>query len=952
MRLRTSRAALLLLTSGLAHPLFPRTASGATLVVPVVLDVRSGTAWYRTELTLTNRGTTPVDLTLAYRGSLGGVSGSVVETLPAGTQRTVPDAIARLRDGGLPFPPSSSGASQAGTLTITLPDFAAATVGVVARTASETGPPQPAGRAGLAYPAVPRARWATTEAVVYGLRANERDRSNLAVYNPSTSPVTLRVTAWSGSGDGREAVVADAEALEPGAWKQYDGILSRAGFENGWVVVRKLSGDAFGAYGVVNDNGTNDGSFLDPVVEAPVRARLVVPVLVETPAFRTELVLTNRGTSPAVLTLTYRESLAPDLGTGGVVTLTLNPREQRIVPEALRALRALGLAVGVEGAASYAGSLAVTATGVAEPRDLFAAARVASLSPATGSFGVFLPGLPDGAAASAEAWVMGLHSDVESRSNVAVLHAGEAGAPPLTLQVQVFDGERGGAAAGPPETLSLEAGGWRQLTDPLRARGVASGWARIQRTAGTSPWLAYGVVNDGAAPGDRTGDGAYVPMTPTASTSARLAPSDLEYLGAFRLPAGGTRPRTFEYGGNAMTFRPGGDAGGAADGFPGSLFVSGHDRIPYGELPDGGLVAEVSIPAPGLSRQVEELPEARLLQGFADVTGGLFAGLDEIPRLGLQYLDRPETGPKLHIAWGVHLQPDPPVPSHAWCEPDLSAPSPKGAWFLGEESPYAVNGYLMEIPSGWADLHTGGRVLGTGRYRDGGWSGMGPALFAYRPWLDAAGTPAPAGSRLADTVLLRYAASDVTDRIERCLTGYQHADAWEGGAFVTTASGKSALLFAGTKGVGARTWYGYLNPGGSDLPCVDGAFVGQFDVCRLADGTPCPPADLVECAGHTSSRGWWSSRSVARLLLYDVADLERVAAGALAPHEPQPYAFLDLDDRLYLNPGRVDEDELGSGVQRRYLLGDVTYDRASGLLYVLELFADGARPVVHVLRAR
>jgi hypothetical protein len=401
-----------------------------------------------------------------------------------------------------------------------------------------------------------------------------------------------------------------------------------------------------------------------------------------------------------------------------------------------------------------------------------------------------------------------------------------------------------------------------------------------------------------------------------------------------------------------MTFRPGGDPGGAGDGFPGSLFVSGHDRIPYGELPDGGLVAEVSIPAPGLSRQVEELPEARLLQGFADVTGGLFTGLDEIPRLGLQYLDRPETGPKLHITWGQHLQPDPPVPSHAWCEPDLSAPSPRGAWFLGDESPYAVNGYLMEIPSGWAGLHTGGRVLGTGRYRDGGWSGMGPALFAYRPWIDVAGTPPPAGSRLADTVLLRYAASDVTDRIERCLTGYQHADAWEGGAFVTTASGRSALLFAGTKGIGARYWYGYLDPGGSERPCVDGAFVGQFDVCRLADGTPCPATDLVECAGHVSSRGWWSSRSVARLLLYDVADLERVAAGALAPHEPQPYAFLDLDDRLYLNPGRIDEDELGSGVQRRYRLGDVTYDRANGLLYVLELFADGARPVVHVLRAR
>ena len=30
--------------------------------------------------------------------------------------------------------------------------------------------------------------------------------------------------------------------------------------------------------------------------------------------------------------------------------------------------------------------------------------------------------------------------------------------------------------------------------------------------SGTAPWIAYAVVNDGASPGERTGDGAYVPM--------------------------------------------------------------------------------------------------------------------------------------------------------------------------------------------------------------------------------------------------------------------------------------------------------------------------------------------------------------------------------------------------------------------------------------------------------
>jgi hypothetical protein len=56
----------------------------ADLVVPAVLDVRSEAAHDRTELTLTNRGSAAVDLTLVYRGSLGAASGIVTENLPAG----------------------------------------------------------------------------------------------------------------------------------------------------------------------------------------------------------------------------------------------------------------------------------------------------------------------------------------------------------------------------------------------------------------------------------------------------------------------------------------------------------------------------------------------------------------------------------------------------------------------------------------------------------------------------------------------------------------------------------------------------------------------------------------------------------------------------------------------------------------------------------------------------
>jgi len=73
-----------------------------------------------------------------------------------------------------------------------------------------------------------------------------------------------------------------------------------------------------------------------------------------------------------------------------------------------------------------------------------------------------------------------------------------------------------------------------------------------------------------------------------------------------------------------------------------------------------------------------------------------------------------------------------------------------------------------------------------------------------------------------------------------------------------------------------------------------------------------------------------------------------VAAGQLNSWEPQPYATMDIDNRLYLNPDGIDPEDLGVGDQRRHRLSQVAYDRAHGLLYVLERTADGAAPVVHV----
>ena len=63
-------------------------------------------------------------------------------------------------------------------------------------------------------------------------------------------------------------------------------------------------------------------------------------------------------------------------------------------------------------------------------------------------------------------------------------------------------------------TLGLEP--WKQLNSILAqyAPTTRQGYARVSRTKGGSPFIAYAVINDGSAPGERTGDGAFIPSSP------------------------------------------------------------------------------------------------------------------------------------------------------------------------------------------------------------------------------------------------------------------------------------------------------------------------------------------------------------------------------------------------------------------------------------------------------
>jgi len=433
-------------------------------------------------------------------------------------------------------------------------------------------------------------------------------------------------------------------------------------------------------------------------------------------------------------------------------------------------------------------------------------------------------------------------------------------------------------------------------------RSVTTAWGAILLAV-----VACGIVDCRGAADDAAAEG-------TKASGGRIQPRDLVYQGAFRLPDG---PEEFAWlwSGQGLTYYPGGDSKGPDDGYPGSLFGIGHDWHQH--------VSEVSIPKPVVSKakNLAELNTAGTLQPFADIRGKLFPGDLEQARCDIEYLPpqgEQRTG-KLYFCWGPHMADTETVPSHGMCELTLKDPQPAGLWKLGDLWNYVTTDYIFAIDKAWADRHSPGLLLATGRFRDGGQGSMGPPLFAYGPWNE--GNPPAPGAKLKAVTLLRY--SSIYDAQNEGaephkMKDYHHSDDWAGGAWVT-AGGKSAVVFVGTKGRG-KCWYGFANgvvwPEEGPWPEV-------------------PPAP-------NDQRGWWSSEFVARMVFYDPADLAAVVAGKKQPWEPQPYATMDLEPLLWSKvPGK-----------RMRKVGAAAFDRQRGRLFVVELRADEDKSLIHVWQLR
>jgi len=464
---------------------------------------------------------------------------------------------------------------------------------------------------------------------------------------------------------------------------------------------------------------------------------------------------------------------------------------------------------------------------------------------------------------------------------------------------------------------------WRPESGTTTTTTTISGSTTTTTTTTTTPGSSTTTTISGGTTTTTTGSSTTTTTIHTASSVGLIHPTDIEYQGAFRLPdVPGDCDWTYSCHG--MTYYPDGNPDGPDDGYPGSVFASGNDG-------NCQHISEISIPVPVISesKNPEELNTASTLQDFKDIRGDMFDEFKTltIPRIGLEYLPAQgsQTSGKLYFSSGEHFQ-DEFRATHGWCEPDLS--QCVGLWKIGNYTNYTTNDYIFEIPGEWADIHTPGKYLATGRFREGIWGGRGPALYAYGPWNE--GNPPAHETTLSVTPLLLYGTQEpgnsyiVSDE-STAMNDYREPDHWLGGAWLTSGP-NAAVIFVGTQSVG-NTWYGY----------ADGT-VHEHD-CYDTGSCPEPPPFPYD------NRGFWAEDFEARIIFYSPNDLAAVANGQKETYGPQPYASLDISEYMF-DPDILEKDDLES--YRRDIVAAVSFDRARGLLYLSEKQADGEKSLIHV----
>jgi hypothetical protein len=367
----------------------------------------------------------------------------------------------------------------------------------------------------------------------------------------------------------------------------------------------------------------------------------------------------------------------------------------------------------------------------------------------------------------------------------------------------------------------------RDAANNLIAATVTYDAASRTATLDPTPTLAnsttYSVVVRGGAQGvkDLAGNALAADYSSSFTTAASgttqpglVHQADLQYVGAFKLPAGNIGTSTFEYGGTALAFNPANN----------SLFMVGHDHHQA--------VAEVAIPTSIVnSSNVNSLATATVLQPFVNVLsrvpnntltgttkiGGLMVVNGQLIGTAYEYYDADANAVQSHFRLNSL---------------NLSTAGVSGLFTVGTMGGGYVGGYMAPVPTEWQGVLGAPYVTGQAALNIIGRTSSGPALFGFDPARLGA-TPAPA------TPYICYPLSNPLGVIDQANPYFNGNTEIRGVVF---APDSRSVLFFGSHGIGAVGYgeaadFNDSNRGGKGWHSVNGNYAYQvwaYDVNDLA----------------------------------------------------------------------------------------------------------------------
>ena len=331
-----------------------------------------------------------------------------------------------------------------------------------------------------------------------------------------------------------------------------------------------------GASGTVTRVVTVYVSIPSPAAPIVPGIELQVPVVLDVfgaggSHFTSDLVAVNRGAADTTVLLRYVAAPGTSGGAGPVIARSIGAGRQLYVPDVIAFLRANGYMLDTDASAKI-GTLFVTFVNVSDSALVFAGSRTSTPNKNTsigGAFGTFSASVASSVGVPSDVFVFELRENSSFRSNLGLVHSPNAltslaSTGPVTLEVRIFDGDTG-QTAGAPIPVTLQVGEFKQLNSVLSLAGssVSNGYVRVRRTSGLDRFIAYGVVNDGAASGGGTSDGSTI----VAGGTEGLIPIVLDLPGAthYRTELSLTNP-TSAPGTVTLTYTPSDLFGGSGGG--------------------------------------------------------------------------------------------------------------------------------------------------------------------------------------------------------------------------------------------------------------------------------------------------------------------------------------------------------------------------------------------------